>query len=97
MSDVIVYILGVIVSVALSLASNIHFGEKERGWCVSDVSTVHTLVFSSNFKRMVGQIQRFLALNHLHPKGNHQNFSSSVSTVSEELRNKQTHKLTDTL
>ena len=55
------------------------------------------LVFFSNFKRMVGQIQRFLALNHLHPKGNHQNFSSSVSTVSEELRNKQTHKLTDTL
>ena len=50
MSDVIVYILGVIVSVALSLASNIHFGEKERGWCVSDVSTVHTLVFFSNFR-----------------------------------------------
>ena len=51
MSDVIVYILGVIVSVALSLASNIHFGEKERGWCVSDVSTVrvHALVFS-NFR-----------------------------------------------
>ena len=45
MSDVIVYILGVIVSVALSLASNIHFGEKERGWCVSDVRTVHALVF----------------------------------------------------
>ena len=47
MSDVITYILGVIVSVVLSLASNIHFGEKERGWCVSDVSTVrvHALVF----------------------------------------------------
>ena len=56
MSDVIVYILGVIVSVALSLASNIHFGEKERGWCVSDVSTVHVhaLVFFSILGRMVG-------------------------------------------
>ena len=51
MSNVIIYILGVIVSVALSVASNIHFGEKERGWCVSDVSTVrvHALVFS-NFR-----------------------------------------------
>ena len=41
---------------------------------------------------MVGRMQKFSALNHLHPKEIiPQNLSSSsVSTVSEELRNKQT-------
>ena len=37
--------LGVIVSVELSVACNIHIGENERGRCVSDVSTVHALFF----------------------------------------------------
>ena len=50
MLNVIIYILGVIVSVELSVASNIHFGEKERGWCVSEVSTAHALVFFFNFR-----------------------------------------------
>ena len=39
--------LSVVVSVALSVACNIHIGGKERGRCVSDVSTVLALVFSN--------------------------------------------------
>ena len=35
---------GVDVSVELTVAWNIHIGEKERGRCVSDVSTVNALV-----------------------------------------------------
>ena len=44
----LLFSLDVAVSVALSLACNIHIGEKERDWYVSDVSTVHALV-SFNF------------------------------------------------
>ena len=36
--------LGVVVSIELSVACNIHIGENERG--DSDVSTVHALFFS---------------------------------------------------
>ena len=38
---------GVVVLVELSVARNIQIGEKERGRCVSDVSTLDALVFRS--------------------------------------------------
>ena len=65
----LLFILGIIVSVTLSVASNIHFGEKERGWCISDVSTVHALVFFSILGRTVGRIWKFYSLKPFAPQG----------------------------
>ena len=52
----LLFSLGVDVSVGLSVACNIHIGENERGRCVSDVSTVYALVFFSIFRQKVSQI-----------------------------------------
>ena len=41
----LLFSLGVVVSIELSVACNIHIGENKRVRCVSDVSTVHALVY----------------------------------------------------
>ena len=47
----LLFSLGVVISVELSLACNIHIGDNERGKCISDVSTVYVkviFIFSTN-------------------------------------------------
>ena len=41
----LLFSLGVVVSVELSVACNIHIRENERGRCFSDVNTVYTIFF----------------------------------------------------
>ena len=62
------FIIGVVVSVELDVTYNIHIGDNERGGCVSDVSTVNTLVFSI-FRRTVGRLRKFFSLNPSAPQG----------------------------
>ena len=88
--------LGIVVSVALSVACNIHIGEKERGSCVSDVSTVHALVFFSIFRWTVGRIRKFLGPKLYAPqeKSSLKISAFIISRVGGILTNKQTNRQT---
>ena len=59
----LLFILDIVVSVGLSVANNIHFGEMKRGWCVSDVSTVNALCsYFPILRQTGGQIWKFFSL-----------------------------------